>query len=257
MDIFLIVLGSIIFILILVLLIFDDALLIVWYILGKKKFRYHMIRRYQKGSHRITYLGTMHHMHENFIEYSYLHLKAVLTNLKPDLLLVESRPEELEQGNLGEGPLEMLYLHLHAREMGIPVKGIDYFHEKTGKPGTTNKVRDGYMLGLIQSSINEEEDIMVALGATHMLIHHKYLKKMGYTRVKVSKKEIDDLYAHNEEEVIFPKEYPYYIKKRLKREKEIVYTDPKWMDAQIRLIKSLETYLTKIEEGYIKVKKDK
>ncbi|WP_204524435.1 hypothetical protein [Clostridium coskatii] len=40
--------------------------------------------------------------------YSYLNLKSVIENLRPDLLLIESRPEQLKNGNFADGPGEML-----------------------------------------------------------------------------------------------------------------------------------------------------
>jgi len=52
-------------------------------------------------------LGTIHGNHLRSEAYSLWHIQAVVQNLKPDLLLVESRPEELAKGNWGDGPIEM------------------------------------------------------------------------------------------------------------------------------------------------------
>ncbi|MGS0973007.1 MAG: hypothetical protein ACVCEJ_07230 [Candidatus Izemoplasmataceae bacterium] len=253
MEIFLIIIGTLVILSAIFFLIFDDAKLIFWYLTSKKNFKYHMIRRYQKGDTVITYLGTMHHMHYTFEDYNFLHLKAVIDNDKPDLLLIESRPEELELGNLADGPIEMFYLHMHALRLGIPVKGIDYFNEETNKPGTTNKVRDKHMLSLIDTSIKNHQQVLLAIGATHMLIHQKYLKRIGYKKVKVTKQEMDELYKHTDKEVLFPKEVIDYTKVRIEREKSFDYKDPKWIEAKPRIIKSLENFLDKVEQGIIKI----
>jgi hypothetical protein len=52
-------------------------------------------------------LGTIHGDHLSSAAYSLQHVQAVVENLKPDLLLVESRPEELAKDNWADGPIEM------------------------------------------------------------------------------------------------------------------------------------------------------
>jgi hypothetical protein len=77
-----------------------------------------------KNDQEIFILGTIHGRHYKSKSYSLLYLKTVIENTKPELLLVESRPEELKAGNLGDGPLEMLFSNLTARWDLCPDPGL-------------------------------------------------------------------------------------------------------------------------------------
>lgn len=63
--------------------------------------------RFSKGPVEVFVLGTIHGRHLTTPAYSLAHLLAVVANMAPDLLLVESRPEELARGRWGDGPIEM------------------------------------------------------------------------------------------------------------------------------------------------------
>ncbi|CAB1240366.1 hypothetical protein ACFHWD_10725 [Clostridium sp. MT-14] len=71
-------------------------------------FRDSSFEKYTKGNQNIYFLGTVHFMSLDSKNFSYLNLKAVIENLKPDLLLIESRPEQLTNNNFADGPGEML-----------------------------------------------------------------------------------------------------------------------------------------------------
>ena len=257
MEVVLIIVGVAVLILSLFFIIFIDAKLIFWYLFKKKTFKRRMIRQYKKSNITLTYLGTLHHMHYTFKEYNFLHIKAILENMKPDLLLIESRQEEINKGNLADGPIEMVYTHLRAKQLGIPVKGIDYFNETTGKPGSTNKPRDLMMFNKLTSELDGYHNVLVIVGATHMLMHKRMLKNHGFKRYKLSKSLMDDYFTYPQDEVFaFPKALPELIQTRIKHEQAYLktYKTEPWQKAGKRIITNLEQLLDKIDKEEILIK---
>jgi hypothetical protein len=85
-----------------------------------------MVAKYIKHKD-VFFLGTIHRSHLITSEYTLGHVKAAYLAIRPELLLVEIRPEEMALGNLSDGPFEMTYLTVLACKDGIPVEGIDWF----------------------------------------------------------------------------------------------------------------------------------
>ncbi len=229
--------------------IFSDSKLIFWYLTGKKKFKYKVLRRYSKNNKNMLFLGTLHDMHFNFDEYGFHHLKAILTNYKPDVLLVESRQDELDLENYADGPIEMYYLTMIAKDFGIEVKGVDWYDPNINKPGTTNKIRDEHILSNIEEFSKQYTKPLVVIGATHLLLEDKMLKEKGYQRQAISKSEADNLYNHGDKELVFHKDTPKYIDTRINRLKEFENNndlDEKWSQSIKRLIE----YSNRFKENY-------
>jgi len=254
MEIFLIILACLLVIIIIPFLIFEDLILILWYFLTPKLLRNKCINQFKKSEQNLTILGTLHGMHLTSDKlkkyYSYLDIKAVINNIKPDLLLVESLQSEINLGNIGDGPPEMLYAHLIARELNIPVKGIDWY-SLDGTPGRTSNKRDEEITKNIIDSLNGFQNILVIVGASHLLVDRKKIKKYGYKRKHIAKKEINKIFFHEERKLIFPKEMQHYIDIRIEREKEKLKTiqmDEKWKQATNNVIRGLEKYKEIISE---------
>jgi len=131
-------------------------------------------------------LGTFHHLHYQLPDFCFQHLKAVVKNYQPDLLLIESRQEELDVLNLADGPLEMFYIHMYARELGIVVKGVDWFSYSESKPGSTNKQRDKRINDNILKEVKGYSKVLIVIGATHMLMETKMLPKFGFKKQKIT-----------------------------------------------------------------------
>lgn len=230
-------------------IIFIDAKLLFWYIIDKKNIRNKVIREFTKDNQEIILLGTLHHMHYQLPEYSFQHLKAVLDNYQPDLLLVESRQEEINQGNLADGPLEMFLLHMYAKELGIPVQGIDWFSYKESKPGSTNKQRDQHIHNKILNQSQGYSKVLVAVGATHMLIETKLLIKQEYQKNSLSKEQCDALFFTTEISCNFPDNTKEYIEFRIKREEKILKSDKLtlvWQKVIQRTIGDLQKFMIKL-----------
>lgn len=246
------------FIIILFFIIFDDSQLIFWYVFNKKNLKFKMLTRLVKEEEEIYILGSLHHMHYNLPDYSFQHLKAVLTNLKPDILLIESRQEELEKGNYADGPIEMYYLHMAARDLNIPVKGVDWFSYEDSKPGTTNKKRDNVITQNIINSSKGHNKVLVVVGATHMLVETKMLKQKGY---KIDTLDLEDkqyLFSNSDKDLIFPRDTIKYINKRIKIEKDKLQSQAMkeiWRNATQRVILDLENFINKIDNKQLNIEK--
>ena len=246
------------FIIILFFIIFDDSQLFFWYVFNKKNLKFKMLTRLVKEEEEIYILGSLHHMHYNLPDYSFQHLKAVLTNLKPDILLIESRQEELEKGNYADGPIEMYYLHMAARDLNIPVKGVDWFSYEDSKPGTTNKKRDNVITQNIINSSKRHNKVLVVVGATHMLVETKMLKQKGY---KIDTLDLEDkqyLFSNSDKDLIFPRDTIKYINKRIKIEKDKLQSQAMkeiWRNATQRVILDLENFINKIDNKQLNIEK--
>jgi len=249
LKIFLIIFLVIIILISLFFIVVVDAKLLFWYIVDKKNIRYKVVREFTNKKQKILILGTLHYMHHNLPNYSFYHLKAVLENVKPDLLLIESRQEEINIGNLADGPLEMFYLHMIAKELNIPVRGVDWFSFNETKPGTTNKLRDKVITENIMKESKEYTNILVAIGATHMLVESKRLTKIGYDRQKLTRTQLDSLFETKDTTFSFPDNTREYIKFRIERETAALTTrelPKKWKEVLENSIKSLGIFINKL-----------
>ena len=236
--------------------IFVDSKLIFWYLTDKKSFKNKVTKKYTKDGKEVLFLGTLHDMHFTFDEYRFNHLKAVLLNYKPDVLLVESRQTEMDLGNYADGPIEMFYLSMIARNLSIPVIGIDWFDHKNHKPGTTNKLRDEHIFNNIVDCILEYKKPLVIIGATHLLVGDKLLKNKGFDNVKLEMDFSKRLFKLVDEDLVFDKDTVMYLQKRIKREKYFLDNndlDDKWSSSINMQIQNLERFIKKVETGEVKI----
>lgn len=237
-------------------IVFDDGQLIFWYLFHRKTLKFKLIRKLVKEEQEIYILGSLHHMHYHMTDFSFQHLKAVLSNLKPHVLLVESRQEEIDRDNLADGPIEMFYLHMAAKALNIPVKGIDWFSYEKSKPGTTNRKRDKMMTEKIIESSKGHHKVLVVVGATHMLVESKMLKRNGYKKEIIAFQEKEALFSSPDKDLVFPEATLNYVNKRIAIEKEKLETmdmTKLWKKATERLIFDLEEFTKKIENNQFSI----
>jgi len=239
-------------------IIFDDSQLIFWYLFNKKNLKFKMLRRLVKEDKEVFILGSLHHMHYSLPDYSFQHLKAVLTNLKPDILLIESRQEELDNHNYADGPIEMFYLHMAAKDLNIPVNGVDWFSYKESKPGTTNKKRDQIITQNIIDKSKDHKKVLVIIGATHMLVGTKMLKQKGYKIDGLDLEDKQSLFSNSDKNFIFPRDTIEYVNKKIKIEKDKLQSQTMneiWQNATQRVILDLESFIKKIEDKQLNIEK--
>jgi hypothetical protein len=83
-------------------------------------------------------VGTEHKGHYVAPGYPMRVLESVLDAYRPDLVLVEIRPEAFAQGQYEDGPIEMSYVTLAAAKRHVAVAGIDWWREEDfGKDAPT------------------------------------------------------------------------------------------------------------------------
>ncbi|XMB85798.1 hypothetical protein RJG79_10350 [Mycoplasmatota bacterium WC44] len=251
MEVFLIILGIVAFLITIFFIIFDEAILIFWYLVDKRNYKNKLIRKFTKKNQSIYIIGSIHGGHFRSKDYSHMHLKAALENIKPDLLLVESRQEEVENGNLGDGPFEMLYLHLLAKDLGIPVKGIDWFKVNNDKPGTTTNERDEKITQNIVRESEGYKKVLVVVGAAHMIIDSKKLRKRGYKRIRLCREDLRRIYTNIDDEMVYHADTIKYIEKRIECEKNLLETiklDEVWRTRIEMIVDKLEKFTVIVEE---------
>ncbi|MFW6030429.1 MAG: hypothetical protein ACOCRO_09280 [Halanaerobiales bacterium] len=191
----------------------------------------------------IYILGTIHDRHLTTNEYSLLHIKAVIKNLKPDLLLVESRPTQLEHDNIGDGPIEMPFANLTARSLNISVAGMDWW--SINMEEKTNNRRDDKMVSNILKEVPGYKKVLILTGFSHVGEFVPRLNEVGYKVVEFSDDRKKKLFSGIEEKLTFPTGMKHYIEKRIIIDKKTLESinDKKWKEKYQNVIKNRENVL--------------
>jgi len=100
-------------------------------------------------------VGTTHLRHYSSSSYGLRHLDALLQNAGADVVFVEARQEEVARGFYGDGPVEMPYIALRAKELQLQVRGYDWWVEKTSEAKATGKTREQHMLDRLLAGLRE------------------------------------------------------------------------------------------------------
>jgi len=168
----------------------------------------------KNGSASTYLLGTIHDDHLSTPEFTLVHLKAAITNLRPQLLLVESRPEQIASGVLGDGPVEMPFAALSARELGIAVDGIDWW-QRTEGARRTDESRDDRMYGHLKERIPSTGTVLVLVGFSHVGELADRLQKDGYQLSEMSDARKHELFVGASEPLSFPPGMTHAIEQRI------------------------------------------
>ena len=176
------------------------------------------------GNQEIYLLGTWHGIHWTSKEFSLQHLGSVVENLEPDVLLLESRQEQLDLDNLADGPLEMLFSNLTAREISVPVKGIDWWNIDLSNPGQTDELRESNIMKNIIEYSKGEKKVLILIGNAHVSSLQTRFKEAGFSRAEFKNKEKNLMFHSDKESKLFPSGMSFYIEKRIEYEREMVMT---------------------------------
>jgi len=198
----------------------------------------------------IYLLGTLHKTHLNFQWYSLKHIQALIKNLNPDLLLVESKPEELARGNWGDGPTEMPFASLTAQSLGIEVQGMDWWT----KEGNDSEEREEKMAKNILAAVPGHRVVLILTGWSHVKGFLQYLEKAGYTVTKFPSAEKEKLFDTSNIKFVFPPGMAYYIQKRIDIDSAALRSekDKKWastLESGIQLRQRLIQIIEQVGEG--------
>lgn len=197
-------------------------------------FREIQFLRFTDGQGQELYLlGTIHEGHLTTPSYSLWHLQAVLEHLKPDLLLVESRPVELAKGNWGDGPIEMPFASLTAQAEGTEVQGMDWWvKESVTAMGSNSDEREDRMFQNILTALPNHRTVLILTGWSHVEGFQRRLRGKRYDELPFSSAERQGLFDMAGITPVFPKGMTHYIQKRIEIDRLALQseTDSFWQD---------------------------
>lgn len=219
------------------------TLLISCSIVVKNKRNANFYRLENDEKQTIFLLGTIHGSHLDYSVYSLWHIKAVIENIRPDLLIVESRAKELTKENLGDGPIEMPFAYLIAKNLNLEVGGFDWWTKESYNSDSFE--REDSMVKNIISSISGYNKILVLIGLGHIEYILPRLEKGGFLVTDFSIDEKEYLFNTEKVDCIFPKDLAYYIQKRIDIDKNQLEfeTDDEWKERLKSGIEFREDYI--------------
>ena len=217
-------------------------------IFAPQYFREAEFLRFADNTEQEVYLlGTIHSNHLTTKDYSLLHLQAVLEHLEPDLLLVESRPEELTLDNWGDGPIEMPFSSLTAQAKGIEVQGMDWWVMNDNHQ-INNDERENRMFQNILTRLPSHHMVLILTGFSHVEGFQRRFLASGYRQIAFSSAEKKALFDTSDQTLIFPYGMTYYIEKRIEIDQVILQseTDSFWRDRIANAIAFRQEFLKTI-----------
>lgn len=171
--------------------------------------------RLAKGGVEVTLLGTLHGAHLTTPEYGLAHLKAALVHLAPAVVLVEARPDELARGRWGDGPVEMPFVALWARALGVAVDGIDWWLPRGSSPRRTDATRDDRIFRNLAPRLPATGSALVVVGFSHVPEQAARLEKAGFAPVPLSAADRQALFAPLAEPFAYPPGMADAIRQRI------------------------------------------
>jgi len=182
----------------------------------------HLVQLRHPESGQVVFLaGTTHQYHYDDPAYSIWHVKAIVTGLDVDAVFVEMMPDAVSEARYGEGPVEMPFITLAAREAGIDVKGID-----AGWDGGW-RGRQAQMFANAQANMAGRKRVLVTSGFMHVHQFEEQFQSVGFVPVPWPEAERQRLF---EREV--PHTWPVGLADALREaiaraERGEIETDPK------------------------------
>ncbi len=125
----------------------------------------------------IFLIGTTHQYHYTDDAYSIWHVKAVVEGLGVDTVMVEMMPDAVDDGRFGEGPVEMPFIALQARQQGLAVRGIDANWDGGWRGRQDN------MFHNVQQVLPDVKRGLIASGFMHVRQFEEQFTGIGFERV--------------------------------------------------------------------------
>lgn len=125
----------------------------------KYLYKYNQIAKLENKSNQEIYLlGTYHDMHfDRLLNYSMKDVLNCIKNIRPDVVLIESRNKIYQKYNVVDGPIDMMMAYSYCKQEGIPFYFIDWWELNDNfEPDTTNQERDDH---IHQNILNQLEKI--------------------------------------------------------------------------------------------------
>ena len=211
----LILLGVICVVLLSLIIFSKEFAFLLGFMVFPLKTRNKSLRKYVNAKDQVVYiLGTIRSKHLSEEKYSLMHIEAIIANLAPELLLIESKLEKIANEELVDGTIEMLYAYFIAKEEGVRVKGIDW-RKKTVEFRKSSILRENKMFANLINAINNSHVSLVLTGFSHAIKFDKKMKLCGFKRIKVAKEELERLFEVRRNELYIPPKLVDYLNKKL------------------------------------------
>jgi hypothetical protein len=140
----------------------------------------HLVALTDAEGRSLYLLGTIHGAHLETPSFSFLHLQAVIDRLNPELVLVESRPEEIAKGNWGDGPIEMAFASLHAKSKGMAADGFDAWSPENLSGRSSDDRREDRMMANVALRLPGRRVVLVLTGYSHVAELSSRLAAQGW-----------------------------------------------------------------------------
>jgi hypothetical protein len=190
-----------------------------------------LVRLVGPSGDELYLLGTIHARHLTTPHYRLVHLAALIAHLQPDLVMVESRPQEIARGNLGDGPVEALYADLVAHERSAPVAGVDWW---TMNPAheIDSDVREEQIFIHVAAGLAGRRRTLLLIGYSHLPALQDKLAAVGYVQSPLSSARADALFDPSGQPTAFPPGMSFYTLRRIAADRAAlaVAVDPFWRD---------------------------
>ncbi|WP_125151963.1 hypothetical protein [Clostridium rectalis] len=190
--------------------------------ISPNSFKYYNFYKMKSDKQDIYLLGTLHKEHLINQDFSLIHIGAVIESLKPDLLLVQSRPEELKKGNVGDGSLEMPFANLTAHYLGIDVNGIDWIDYL---PSINESLRNEKISQNIIKNSKGYKKVLVLCEYKKTRNILKKLNRKGYCISGFNNRNKERLFSSNNRKFSFPFGMKYYIQKKIDFNKQNIKSE--------------------------------
>lgn len=242
--------GIILFLIILILAVSPDIRLSMVKRISMSRFIKKVFIKLKKDNQNIYVLGTINDEHISNTKYSLVHLDGVIRKLKPDILLVESKNKEIEEDNLADGSIEMLFSSLTAKELNIPIKGFDWWNDKEIKHGQLVDQRKKHIVKNIVDRSRNYNNVLVLVEYSQIKELISEMKKVSYSTTNIDNTERDKLFEPKMEKLSFPIGTKYYLQKRIEIEENSLYSSKseEWRKAYNDSIQAKKKLLKKIDE---------
>lgn len=178
-----------------------------------------LVSKYTTLKEQTVYtVGTLHDAHfDRERDYSLKELESLLEKLKPDYIFIEAREETLEEYDVIDGPIEMIYAYSYGLEHDIPVRLIDYWKiDNNIVTNSSDDFRDNQIFYNINEKLKEIEankTIVVMYGASHYFYQKPRIELAGWREGEID--NIQDLFQSNTDEFAYPKSMEAVIDKKI------------------------------------------
>lgn len=178
-----------------------------------------LVSKYTTLKEQTVYtVGTLHDAHfDRERDYSLKELESLLEKLKPDYIFIEAREESLEEYDVIDGPIEMIYAYSYGLEHDIPVRLIDYWKiDNNIVTNSSDDFRDNQIFYNINEKLKEIEankTIVVMYGASHYFYQKPRIELAGWREGEID--NIQDLFQSNTDEFAYPKSMEAVIDKKI------------------------------------------